>query len=35
MANPLELLGKNKNWIKLKGIQDWKNTNDNTIWKIM
>lgn len=33
MLNNVDLPGSGKHWVKLKGVQGWKNTLDNTIWK--
>ena len=33
MNKNIDLPGVGKNWIKLKGGQGWKNTDNNTIWK--
>ena len=33
MRKPVDLPGSGFHWVKLKGSQGWKNTNDNTIWK--
>lgn len=33
MNRLVDLPGIGEHWVKLKGNQGWKNTNDNTIWK--
>lgn len=33
MLKGIDLPGSGKHWVKLKGVQGWKNTLDSTIWK--